>query len=152
MPLVLALLLSTTTLHAETTRLGEPLDPDLEPTRIAMVVEDPDAWEGKKIRIEGTVDGVCSMQGCWMDLVAQDESLLRVKVDDGVIVFPAEAIGHPAVAEGTVEIVDMEKDRYIAWMRHVADEEGRAFDPDSIGDGPYRLIQLRGLGAEVEMP
>ncbi len=144
--------LLTTVAYAETSTFGEPLDPDLETTEIASIVADPDAWKGRTVRVEGTVDGVCSMQGCWMDLEAADGTSLRVKVDDGVIVFPDRAIGHDATAEGKVQIIDMERDRYVAWMRHVADEEGRDFDPETIGDGPYRIVQLYGTGAEIDLP
>ena len=45
-------------------------------------------------------------------------------MDDGVIVFPSEAVGHDAVAEGEVEILEMGKEKYEAWLRHVAEEEG----------------------------
>lgn len=130
-------------------KLGEPLTEGLETTPIEEIVADPDAWAGKKVRIAGQVEGVCAMQGCWMDLVSPENATLRVKVDDGVIVFPAEAIGHRAIAEGTIEIVEMTRERYVAWMRHVAEEEEREFDPESIGEGPHRIVRLHGLGAEI---
>jgi hypothetical protein len=133
-------------------RLGEPLTADAQAVAIAAVVERPDDWVGKRVRIEGTVDGVCAMKGCWMELVAQDRSVLRVKVDDGVLVFPATATGRPAVAEGTVEIVEMERDAYVAWRRHEAEELEQPFDPVEVGEGPYRIVQLRGLGAEISLP
>ena len=130
---------------------GEPLTEGLAESAIQEIVSDPDAWAGKRVRVVGEVDAVCAMQGCWMDLVSPERVSLRVKVDDGVIVFPPESIGRRATAEGTVEIVEMEREQYVAWMRHVADEEGRQFDPASIGDAPYRLVRLRGLGAEIEV-
>lgn len=135
---------------AEVATFGEPLAPNLEITPIASIVAEPNAWAGKRVRIAGEVSGVCAMKGCWIDLVSADEARLRVKVDDGVIVFPTEAKSHSAIAEGTVEVLEMERDRYEAWMRHVADEEGRVFDPTEIGDGPYRVVRLRGSGAEIE--
>jgi hypothetical protein len=132
----------------DTTSLGQPLE-GLEPTPIEVIVADPDAWEGKDVRISGEVTGVCAMQGCWMDLVSPENATLRVKVDDGVIVFPPEAVGQRAVAEGKVEIVEMTKDEYTGWMKHVAEEEGKEFDLESLGEAPYRIVRLRGLGAEI---
>ena len=38
---------------------------------------------------------------------------LRVKVDDGVMVFPVTAKGKLAVAEGTVEAIPMEREQYV---------------------------------------
>lgn len=146
----LAFILASAALAAGGTPFGEPLAPDLETTPIAAIVAEPDAWVGKRVRIEGEVSGVCSRQGCWIDLVSADEITLRVKVDDGVIVFPAQAKGHLAIAEGEVELLAMERAQYEAWQRHVADEEGRKFDPAEIGDGPYRVVRLRGTGAEID--
>jgi len=138
-------------LHADTsTSFGEGLDSELELTPIGSIVADPDAWVGKRVRIAGEVSGVCTRQGCWMDLTAADDSTLRVKVDDGVIVFPADATGHQAVAEGDVEILEMEREKFEAWLRHVAEEEGRDFDPAEVGEPPYRTVRLRGAGAQIE--
>jgi len=134
------------------TPFGEPLTPGLETIEIELIVSDPEAWAGRTVRVEGKVDQVCAMQGCWMDLVSSDQVALRVKVDDGVIVFPPEAIGHRATAEGEIEIIEMSREPYVAWKRHAADEEGRAFDPADVGDGPYRVVQLRGFGTEIELP
>lgn len=129
---------------------GETLSTDMPTTPIASILSDPDLWAGKRVRVAGQVSGVCTRQGCWMDLTAPENSTLRVKVDDGVIVFPADAKGHSAVAEGDVEILDMDRDGYEAWMQHVAEEEGREFDPEEIGSGPYRVVRLRGVGAQIE--
>ena len=46
--------------------------------------------------------------GCWMQLKDEKSaSLLRIKVDDGVIVFPVTAKGKKASAEGVIEKVDV---------------------------------------------
>lgn len=147
--LLTILLLAAVVARAEVIQLGAPLAADLDLTPIEEIVADPDAWEGKEIRIAGEVSGVCAKQGCWMDLVSSGDAKLRVKVDDGVIVFPPDAVGRQATAEGRVEILEMDREAYGRWMRHVAEEEGVEFEPESIGPGPYRVVRLRGRGAEV---
>jgi hypothetical protein len=131
---------------------GEVLTSALEQTPIEAIVNDPDSWVGKRVRIAGEVSGVCAHRGCWIDLTAPDDNTLRVKVEDGVIVFPQEAVGRSAEAEGEVEILEMDRKQYEAWLRHVAVELGREFDPEEVGDGPYRIVRLRGIGAEIEKP
>lgn len=131
---------------------GEALSADMEITPIATILADPDAWVGKKVQIAGEISGVCARQGCWIEITAAADQTLRVKVDDGVIVFPQDAVGRQAVAEGEVEILDMERDKYEAWLRHVAEEEGREFDPAEVGEGPYRIVRLKGLGSEIQGP
>lgn len=137
---------------AEVESYGEELSADVEPTPIEEILSDPDRWAGRRVRIEGEVSGVCAHQGCWIDLRSPEDATLRVKVEDGVIVFPQDAVGKPAVAEGEVEILEMERDKYEAWLRHVAEEEARAFDPAEVGEGPYRIVRLRGIGASVGRP
>lgn len=131
---------------------GEPLCDYLEVTPIETILSDPDAWAGREVRIAGRVSGVCTRKGCWMDLASAEDATLRVKVDDDVIVFPQDAEGCEAVAEGEVEILDMDRDGYEAWLRHVAQETGGEFDPASVGEPPYRVVRLRGRGVEVHGP
>jgi hypothetical protein len=139
-------------LTAEVRIFGEPLTPDLEVIPIEAIVGEPDSWAGKKVRIAGKVTGVCAHQGCWIDLVSPENASMRVKVDDGVIVFPQNAVGHQAVAEGEVEILEMSREQYEAWLRHVAEELGKEFQPSEVGEGPHRIVRLRGHGAEIEGP
>ena len=120
-----------------------------ETTPIRAIVEEPDAWVGKEVRVEGRVAGVCVKKGCWMELQDPDGHHLRIKVEDDVIVFPAAAEGRQAVAQGTVEVNELGREEYLGWLRHMAEEQGRDFDEASLGEGPYRLVQLRGTGAEI---
>lgn len=80
-----------------------------EVTPIASVIEAPAPFEGKTVRVEGTVTAVCQHMGCWMALAPESAAAgaptLRLKVDDGVIVFPVSAKGHRAAAQGVVERV-----------------------------------------------
>jgi hypothetical protein len=121
-----------------------------ETTSVAKILADPDAWVGKTVRIEGKVLDVCPMAGCWMELEEGDGAAkLRVKVGDGVIVFPVTARGRLAVAEGVVEAIPMTREKYVAWLEHLAEERGQAFDPSTVGDGPFRIVQVKGTGAWI---
>lgn len=153
-PLMIAMLmlLPALSVAGDVDRYGEALTEGLENTSIAEILADPDAWQGKKVQIAGEVSGVCERQGCWIDITSTDDVTLRVKVDDGVIVFPQESMGRQAVAEGEVEILEMDREQYETWLRHVAEEEGREFDPGEVGEGPYEIVRLKGLGSEIQGP
>ena len=56
-----------------------------------------------------------------------------------------------ATAEGTVQVIDLDRDRYASWMEHLAEERGEEFDPASIGEGPYQIVQIQGAGAEIDL-
>lgn len=123
-----------------------------QPTPIEAIVADPEAWAGKRVRVEGKVASVCPMRGCWMELADGDDGpVVRIKVEDGVIVFPAAAVGRAAGAEGVVKVIEMSRESYVAWLAHLAEERGESFDAEAagIGEGPFRLIQIDATGAEI---
>lgn len=77
-----------------------------ESTPIADVVKNPDAFVGKTIRIDGTATAVCQHMGCWMAVSESDTAdapTVRLKVEDGVIVFPVTAKGKAVSAQGVFE-------------------------------------------------
>jgi hypothetical protein len=122
-----------------------------ETTPIHRILADPEAFLGKTVRIEGGVLDVCPMKGCWVEVGDAGESL-RVKVEDDVIVFPADAKGRIIAAQGVVEAVEMTREAYIDWLAHLAAEKGEPFDAAAadIGDGPHRTIRIRGTGAQLD--
>lgn len=145
------LLLSASPARAEEAEIyGAGVDLE-EVTPIADILGDPDAYLGKTVRIEGGVLDVCPMKGCWIEVGGEDQKI-RVKVDDGVIVFPADARGRIAAAQGTVEALELSREDYVRWLAHLAEEKGESFDAESLelGEGPFRLVQIRGTGARIE--
>jgi len=100
--------------------------------------------------VEATVVNVCEMQGCWLELASEDEfEKIRIKVDDGVIVFPMSAKGLNACAEGIVEKIELTEEQAIELARHQAEEHGTEFDPSSL-TGPTVTYQIKGIGAVIE--
>jgi len=131
-----------------TTSYGEALS-GVSAVRIAELASSPEKYLGEKIRVEGLVEDVCPMKGCWIDILeAQSRETIRFKVADGVIVFPVEAKGHEVVAEGVLRKHEMSKKRATSWLRHLAEEKGEPFDEASV-TGPMVFYQIEGLGAEV---
>lgn len=78
-----------------------------EATPIAKLLETPEAFVGKKVRIDGVGTAVCEDMGCWIAIAdeADKDKTIRVKVEDGVIVFPMSAKGKQVSAEGVWEAV-----------------------------------------------
>jgi glucose/arabinose dehydrogenase len=68
-------------------------------TPIADLLAKPDSFVDQVVRVEGIATKVCEHRGCWVE-IAQDGTSMRVKVDDGVIVFPREIMGSRVAAEG----------------------------------------------------
>lgn len=119
-------------------------------TPISAILEDPDTYIGKTVQVKGLIIDVCSKRGCWI-YVAGDKpgEKIQVKVTDGEIVFPISATGHVGIVEGVVEEVIMSKEQKLYYLKHIAEEKGRPFDPTALDDDK-RFIRLMGLGAEIE--
>ncbi len=118
-------------------------------TAVSAILDNPDAFIGKTVRVEGLILEVCAKRGCWV-YVAGDRpgEKIQVKVTDGEIVFPMSASGRMAVVEGVVEELKLSREQMLEYMRHLAEEKGQPFDPATVKD--ERLIRLVGLGAEVQ--
>jgi hypothetical protein len=137
--------------EATYTQYGEALT-ITETTSIPEILADPDSYVGEQVRVEGTVVEVCQRMGCWMAVTAEDSAdPLRVKVEDGVIVFPQTAVGYHARVEGVMERIELTEEQALARAEEHAEEQGLEFDPTSV-TGPEVVYQLRGLGAEIEDP
>lgn len=130
-------------------KLGQPLT--LKESRsVTQILADPAPLVGKTVQVRGQVTEVCQMMGCWMALTEPGTSkLLRVKVNDGDIVFPKESVGKSAVAEGTLARIALTKEQAIAQAKHEAEEQGRKFNPASVKSGVV-IYQIKGAGAVIE--
>lgn len=50
------------------TTFGQRLSNDTPFVELSKLLEDPKAWEGKRVRTRGEVVAVCQAAGCWADL------------------------------------------------------------------------------------
>jgi hypothetical protein len=127
---------------------GEPLTLT-DTTLVSTILTDPDTHIGERVLVAGTVVEVCEKRGCWLELASDREfETLRVKVEDGVIVFPLSARGHHAVVEGVVERIELTEEEAIEQARNHAEEQGVPFDSTAV-TGPTVTYQLRGIGAVI---
>ena len=133
------------------TQYGEELTLT-EATSVSAILADPEAYLGQQVLVEGTVVDVCEMRGCWLAVAGEnDGEQLRVKVEDGVIVFPMTARGLHARVEGIVEKLEYTMEEAMERARYEAEEHGTEFDPSTV-TGPEVVYQLKGLGALIGDP
>ena len=85
-----------------------------------------------------------------MTLASDDEEFkeIRIKVVDGVIVFPLEAKGRRAIAEGEFVKIELTLEQTVAYRKHHAEEHGEEFDPSSVTE-PLTYYQIKGTGAVI---
>lgn len=118
--------------------------------RVSRLLAHPDDFVGKVVRVEGIAVGVCAHRGCWVDIASDVEGqTVRLKVTDGVIVFPPEIAGDVITAEGvwTANQLDLETTKAVC--AHEAATKGEKFDPASV-TSCMTLYQISGTGAVVK--
>ena len=101
---------------AEETKLGAGVTLK-EATPITAVIARPKDFVGRTIRVDGVATAVCSHMGCWMAVAPEGDEkagTVRLKVEDGVIVFPTSARGRKVSAEGVFEAVGDEEGKEAA--------------------------------------
>lgn len=118
-----------------------------EVVKVSAILENPTPYVGKTVVVEGTIVDVCAARGCWIDLAGdKPHQKLRIKVDDGVIVFPMESRGKKARVQGKVEELKLTRDEALQQAKHHAEETGKPFDAKS-AQGPLTQYRLRATGA-----
>ena len=141
-------LLAVVTAGAAELKLGKPLTLK-QPTPIPTLTSDPAPYLGKLVLVKGKITEVCQMMGCWMALVDPESGkTIRIKVEDGEIVFPKDGAGKTATAEGKFTKTELSKDQTVSYLKHLAEENGKKFDPATVKEG-MTLYQLAGQGAVI---
>ena len=120
-----------------------------EETKISDILANPEKFAGKTVKVRGAVTNVCAERGCFLNLKGDKKfQELQFKVDDGVIVFPADALGKVAVAEGIISVKVITEQEQKDMCPIEAKALNRKFDPAKI-KGPMKVVRLDGLGADL---
>ena len=151
---------------SDATDYGEGVTLD-EAVAVETLLGSPDDFIGKTVRVDGVITGVCKKRGCWMQVTDPETGNgVRIKVDDGVIVFPYTAMGKKASAEGVFEAITLSPEQVAARAEQQAAEhpttEGEGCDKanpkkDGSGEGAgcdapvqdNRVFMIHGTGAVI---
>lgn len=134
-------------LSAAENKLGKPLSVK-EPMPIATLIAHADDYVGKTVQVSGKIVDVCQEMGCWLDLTNDAGQKIRIKVNDGDIVFPKDGAGRGVVAEGKFSKSELTKEQAIEQAKEEAHEKGVKFDPATV-KGPVTVYQIQGTGAVI---
>lgn len=138
--------LTFSSVQAKELLLGEAVDMGALKS-IKQLMAEPEKYSDKKVTIKGTIKKVCTVKGCWADFFA-DDTKLRVKVKDGKVVIPIHAIDREAYATGIFTAKKLNKEKTIAYKKHMAEDAGEEFDPKSVTKGMI-LYQLKSNAVKV---
>lgn len=119
-------------------------------TNVSEILANSEKFVGKKVLIKGTIVDVCKKRGCWMDISSDKEfEKIKVKVEDGVIVFPLTAKGKTASVEGEVYAITSAVEECSNKEDHSGDEHGEECE-HSKTKSEKTIYQIKGLGAVIK--
>ncbi len=147
MKILFAFVAAAGLLAAADLKLGKPLTAR-EPMTVSALLATPGDYLGKTVQVEGKIVEVCQMMGCWLDLTNNEGQKIRIKVEDGDIVFPKDSPGKTVVAEGVFSKEELTREQAVARAQEEAKESGRKFDPASVKSG-ITVYQIQGTGAVI---
>ena len=144
-----ALLATSLLLSAQAATLfGETVDKTVV-IPVSQLLLQPANYLDKTVTISGTVDSVCSKQGCWMKFSTEDAAMpFRIKVRDGDMVFPLSSMGKTAYAHGRIQPLPMNLQASIDYLAEQAEKSGSVFDPTKVTE-PVTLYQLVPTSVEI---
>jgi hypothetical protein len=116
-------------------------------TSIDAILAEPKKFAGQTVRVEGMITDVCPKRGCWFEMASSKPGQkLRFKVTDGEMVFPAEAKGKKAVAEGVVAVKELSLEESKEYAEYQAKEYNLPYDPAKVTE-PMAIVRIDGTGA-----
>jgi hypothetical protein len=128
----------------EVVHVGQPFA-EAKKVEIASLLDDPDPYVGKTVRLEGKVASYCHHQRGWFALADADGTVIRLVTAPGFKV-PGEIEEVPGIGVGVVEVVEIPEDQ----AKHYAGDHGLG-SPEKIA-GPQKQVIIRASGAEFVMP
>ena len=124
MKLVFSLLLTVgvaTTLLAQDNQFGKKITETgaIPATQLIAKLGDKDAIPAK---VEGVVESVCKVKGCWMTMKTGDGKTMRVTFRDYGFFMPKDITGKTVVIEGVAHTSTTS----VAKLRHYAEDDGKS--------------------------
>lgn len=98
------------------------------------------------VKVEGTVESVCKMKGCWMKVNTGDGQTMRVMFKDYAFFVPKDIEGKTVVVEGIAETTTTSVDK----LRHYAKDGGKSKEEIEKITEPEKAITFMADGVIVK--
>lgn len=111
---------------------GVPIG-DEERVAFADALKEPQKYAGRAVVVEGVVDRVCKMEGCWMEIAPRaGEPTIRITFKNHGFFVPKDADGLKFRAAGEFTVTKLDR----AMVEHLVKEDGAKVktNPDGTAD------------------
>ncbi|MCP5108324.1 MAG: DUF4920 domain-containing protein [bacterium] len=146
--LVVVLVFGINLLSKEVT-LGEKIKTETV-TKISEILEKPESFLDKTVRVEGYIADGCMHKGTWIALAGDKEfQKLSVWHKEGKIKFPLDHRGKYGIVEGTVYPVQLTEEQGVRWLKHLAETHKQEVDT-SKAKGGMKIYRINPIGAVIK--
>ncbi|MBL8755095.1 MAG: DUF4920 domain-containing protein, partial [Planctomycetes bacterium] len=115
-------------------------------TPLAHVMNNPEQFTGKVVRIEGPITAVCQTKGCWMYLgEGKPNSPFMVKFKDYGFFVPKDASGRTTIVEGTMTM----KQETVEETKHYLEDAGKTEEAAKVTEG-RKLWRFMASGVAIK--
>jgi hypothetical protein len=111
--------------------------------KLKEVTKNADKYNGKIVKLKGTIKDVCQREGCWL-VLTDGEREVRVAMKDHNFVVPKDSGNKSVIVEGVIEKKTITEEM----ARHYAEESAGKIDPNSI-KGPQVVISMTATGVRI---
>lgn len=134
------------TLTAKDLKLGEEIKIE-KVTKVSEILENPDKYLDKDVRVEGFIIDGCMHHGTWISIAGdKDFQSLMIRQKEGKITFPLQHRGLYCIVEGTVYFVELNEEQAIQWLQHLEETHGQKADL-SLAKGGMKIYRINPTGA-----
>ncbi|GAB3509202.1 hypothetical protein GCM10027341_45910 [Spirosoma knui] len=102
--------------------------------------------EKMSAKVEGTVESVCKVKGCWMKVKTGDGQTMRVMFKDYAFFVPKDIVGKTVVVEGIAETTTTPVDE----LRHYAEDAGKSKEEIAKITEPEKALTFMADGVIVK--
>jgi hypothetical protein len=115
-------------------------------TSMADAVKDPAKFTGKTVRLEGKIDEICQVKGCWMTM-GDAKNPIMVKFKDYGFFMPKDASGRTAIIEGTMAM----KQETVEQTKHYLEDAGKTEEAAKVTEG-RKILTFVANGVAIRKP
>ncbi|MCB9794899.1 MAG: DUF4920 domain-containing protein [Alphaproteobacteria bacterium] len=134
---------AATPLSDDAVHYGAPFTLE-EITPASALLDDPAAFTGKTVRVQGRVAEVCQKAGCWM-VIAEGDKSMRVLMKDHDFAVDKQGSGRNCQVEGVVTTRELDPE----FVEHLASESEHPEDmPEKKAEGNV-VYELTATGVRM---
>lgn len=131
---------ATTEIKGET--FGEEVDAGTVVTYPELISQ-MNGQDSMVVTVRGTVDAVCQMKGCWMDIVSDEvPESMKVRFKDYGFFVPKDIAGREVIMQGVATYQETSVDD----LRHYAEDAGKSAEEIEAITEPRRELSFLASG------